>query len=158
MRLVKMLDLKRFVLIVCALGMISPLFGQQFLWSTELDSDVPHIPLEKVTEEVLKYYDHYEFYYDGAGYSKDKFLETIFNYGDKSEGWKQFKDKIQAIKKVTVFAIRDNLGRGSVILVAAISEKNVNMVVFSNYYENDPILTIPFEREKFSKWFTTLLE
>ena len=149
--------MKNFVFVFCLFFLSFSMNAQQFLWSTEKQADTQFVPLDSVPKEVLKFYDHYEFYYDGAGYSKQKFLETILVYGDKSESWKKFKNKILEIKKVTVFAIRDNLGRGSVILVVAISEKNVNMVKFSNSYEDAPILTIPFEREKFLKWFETLL-
>jgi len=34
-----------------------------------------YIPLNEVTNEVLQYYDIYDFYYDLARYSKERFIK-----------------------------------------------------------------------------------
>ena len=133
-------------------------FGQQFLWSTKKDSVVKHIPLEDVTNEVLEFFDHYDVYYDGAGFTKEgffKMIESSQSYKNSNAPWKDLKKKIYEVNELTVFAFRHNLGKGSVVLVMCISKDNINLITFSNNYERDAILTV--DREKFAKWFETLL-
>ena len=137
-------------------------FGQQFLWSTSKVNDLRHVPIDSVTCEVLKFYDHYEFYFDGAGYSKDGFIksfESSQSYKNSStSAWKDFKTKIYEITDLTVIAFRTNEGKGSVILVLCISKENVNLISFSNTYESDARLTYSTDREKFARWLKTLLD
>jgi len=148
--------------IFCLIFLTSTAYGQQFLWSTVKDSTSKYVPIDSVSSKVLEFYDHYEYYYDGAGYNKDGFVKSFEgsqSYKNSStSGWKNFKKKIYEIKDLAVFAIRLNSGQGSVVMVLCISKENVNMIVFSNTYERDAIQIIPYEREKFAKWFKTLLE
>ncbi|OJY96992.1 MAG: hypothetical protein BGP13_25290 [Sphingobacteriales bacterium 40-81] len=137
-------------------------FGQQFLWTTFKDSATKYVPIENVTEKVLEFYDHYQFYFDGSGYSKDGFFKMFeasksFKNSNASR-WKDLKNKIYKIDSLTVIAFKSNLGQGSVILVMCISKENVNLISFSNNYEQDAILTYSTDRGKFSKWFKTLLD
>ena len=132
-------------------------FGQQFLWSTKEDSDYIYVPLENVTSEVLEFYDYYEYYYDGSGYSKDGFLDYIEEFGGNSEDWKSFKDNIYEVEELTVNAFKGNLGRGSVVFIMIVSKKYVDFVYFSNDYESYAISTDSFDKEKFKKWFISLL-
>lgn len=154
--------MKKLVLIFFFIVFTATAFGQQFLWTTLRDSATKYVPLENVTEKVLEFYDHYEFYYDGSGYSKDGFFKMF--EGSKSfknsntSRWKVLKKKIYEIDSLTVIAFKSNLGQGSVILVMCISKENVNLISFSNNYEQDAILTYSTDREKFAKWFKTLLD
>jgi hypothetical protein len=126
-------------------------FGQQFLWSTVQDNDTQYVPLNNVIREVLNFYDQYEFYYDFSGFSKDRFIES-FDYG--FEDWEWLYD----IENLTIFALRSNSGRGSVVLVMCISKNNVNTIIFSNTLEQDFIITHSgSKREQFANWFRTLL-
>lgn len=150
--------MKKITLIFCLIGFTSTAFGQQYLWTTIKDTDSKYVSMENVTDKVLEFYDHYQFYNDGSGYSKSRFFEFFEKFGDDSDGWKNFKNQISEIEDLTVFAFRGNLGRGSVILVMCISKENVNLISFSNNYEQDAILTYPTDREKFAKWFKTLLD
>jgi len=131
-------------------------FGQQFLWSTIKDSISKYVPLENVTNEVLKFYDQYEYYFDLAGFSKDGFFELIENYEIKSYSWENIKNRIFDITDLTVFAFRGNLGRGSMIFVMCISKADVNMLIFANAYDTDAITTHRSSREKFKNWFIAL--
>jgi hypothetical protein len=125
-------------------------FGQQFLWSTDRNHNARHISMNNVAREVLEFYDQYEFYLDYTGFSKDRFLEDgDFGFDD----WEWISD----IENLTVFALRTNLGRGSVVLVITISMENINMVVFTNTYERDVNHAFSSRREQFSRWFRTLL-
>jgi|SRR5688572_17195229 len=146
----------------CFIILTSSAFGQQFLWSTVKDTVIKYVPLENVTNEVLEFYDHYEFYYDGAGYSKGGFFKmfegTQAYKNSNTPQWKDFKNKIDKINDLTVFAFRSNSGKGSVILVLCVTKENVNLISFSNTYEKDPVLTHSSDREKFAKWFKTLLD
>lgn len=78
-------------------------YGQQFLWSTVQENDTKYVPLNDVTREVLNFYDQYRFYYDFSGFTKDRFIENLdYGFGD----WAWLYD----IEKITVFALRSNLG------------------------------------------------
>ena len=125
-------------------------FGQQFLWSTVKNDDVKYVPLNNVTREVLTFYDQYRFYYDYSGFSKDRFIES-FDYG--FEDWEWLYD----IEELTVFALRSNSGRGSIVLVMCISKNNINTIIFSNTVDGDFVMTHSSDREKFANWFKTLL-
>ena len=151
----KKVRLLLFFVIIASTG-----YSQQFLWSTVENSSAKYVPIENVTNEVLEFFDHYQFYFDGAGYSKNSFLNAIEKYGDKSQSWKEFKQSILKIEKLTVFALRSNSGKGSVVLVMCVSKENVNFLSFSNNYESgsQTILPLESEKEKFSKWFQTLLK
>ena len=149
--------MKNIGFVFCFVLSTSLVFGQQFLWSTNEDTDSEHVPIKSVTSVVLEFYDHYEYYYDGSGYSKDRFLDYIKKYGDNSEDWKSFKDKIYEVEDLTVNAFKGNLGRGSFVFITIISKKYVDFIYFSNAYESYTIETDSHERGKFKKWFRTLL-
>lgn len=139
-------------------------FSQQFLWTTKKDdsSQVKYVTLKDVADEVLEFYDHYEYYYDGAGYSKDGFVkyfeksQSFKNSGN--QGWDAFKKQMYQTTEITVFAFRTNTGKGSAVLVLCISKENVNLVTFTNIIEENFNITHRSDREKFKKWFNTLLE
>ncbi|MCL2290040.1 MAG: hypothetical protein FWC34_04960 [Bacteroidetes bacterium] len=149
--------MKKNVFIIWFVVLTSSAFGQQFLWSTVKDSTSKYVPLENVTKEVLTFYDHYKFYYDLSGFSKDVFFEFVEEFGMNSGDWKDFKKKVYEIEDLTVFVFRANLGRGSVVTVVSINKEDINMIMFTNAYEADYIMTHRSEREKFAKWFKTLL-
>ncbi len=151
--------MKKIKLLLCFIIFTSSVYGQQFLWSTSENTAPKYVPLENITSEVLNYFDHYQLYHDGAGYSKNNFLKVIEKYGDKTESWKNFKQMILKIETLTVFAIRSNTGEGSEILIICITKDNVNFVSFSNNYESGSqmIIHVESERKKFAKWFETLM-
>jgi hypothetical protein len=125
-------------------------FGQQFLWSTVKGNESKYVQMNSVSREVLEFYDQYKFYYDFSGFSKDRFID-FFDYGFEDWDW------LYDIEELTVFALRSNSGRGSVVLIMCISKNNVNTIVFSNTYERDAILTYQSDRDKFNRWFKTIL-
>jgi hypothetical protein len=130
-------------------------FSQQFLWSTAEGDSLyqEYVPLISVTKEVTKFYDHYDHYYDLAGFSKERFMEEI-DFG--FEDWLWLND----IKNPTVFAVRSNEGDGSIVLVMCVSEDNINLIIFSNHtidYNTNYESTYSNAKEKFEKWFKTLL-
>jgi len=125
-------------------------YGQQFLWSTVKNNDVKYIPLNNVPKEVLTFYEQYKYYLDYSGFSKKRFIE-IFDYG--FEGW----DWLYEIERLTVSALRSNDGQGSIVLVMCVSKDNINTLIFTNTYERGAIMTYSSDKEKFSKWFKTLL-
>jgi len=151
---------KNIAFIFCFIIFTSTAFGQQYLWSTVKDTASKYVPLENVTDEVLEFYDQYKYYYDGAGFSKEgffKMFEGTQSYKNSSTSqWKDIKIKIDKINALTVFAFRSNSGNGSVILVLCVTKENVNVISFSNTREKDALGT--YDREKFAKWFRTLLD
>jgi hypothetical protein len=135
----------------------SSAFGQQPLWSTIEDNElgIRYVPLDKVTQEVLEFYDLYDRYYDLTGFSKERFLDEV---GIGIEA--QDLEKLNDINDLTVKAIKSNTGQGSFVLVACINEDNVDMIIFSNsgipglYNSEATYLT---ERVKFARWFGTII-
>ncbi len=148
--------MKKIYLIFCYLLFSTSSFGQQFLWSTADNTASKSVPLEDVSNEILKFYDHYDFYIDGAGYNKDTFFKEIGKYGGNTQSWNDFKNEIRKIEKLTVFAMRANSGKGSEILVIFITKDNVNVLTFTNSYKSSAQIRYPHEREKFENWLETL--
>jgi hypothetical protein len=142
--------MKKIGFIIGFLILSSSAFCQQFLWSTVRDTAEKYVPLNNVTREVLNFYDQYEYYYDFSGFTKDRFIE-YFDYGFENWQW------LYNIETLTVFALRSNIGRGSVVLVMCISKNNVNTIIFSNTYERDAIMCFEFDKQKFTNWFSTIL-
>jgi hypothetical protein len=98
-----------------------------------------------------------KYYYDGTGYSKSNIFETLEKYSGNSKNWALSKKDIIEIEELTVFALKDNLGQGSVVLIVLISSKGVDMIAFTNNFELDAIDTSPNDKQKFEKWFNSLL-
>lgn len=144
-----------FILSILCTLLTSSVFGQQFLWSTVENDSIAekHIPIEYVNNEILKFYTHYEQHYDFSGFSKKRFREEI-DYG--FDDWKWIND----ITDLTVFALRSNIGSGSVVLVMFISEKNINLIIFSNEILDgnfNYISNYESEKKKFEIWLKTLM-
>lgn len=149
--------MKKIGILFCFILFNSSVFGQQFLWSTTENTSSKYVPIENITNEVLNFYNHYQFYNDGAGYSKSNFINAIEKYGDNSEKWKSFKQGILKIESLTVFAIRSNTGKGSVVLVICVTKENVNFVSFSNNFESGSQFAGGIDEKEFTNWFQTLL-
>jgi len=142
--------MKRFAFFVVFTILAFSAYGQQILWSTIKKDEVRHVPYNNVTREVLAFYDQYQYYYDFTGFTKRRFIEN-FDYGFEDWEW------LNEIVEPTVFALRSNSGRGSVVLVMCISKDNVNTILFSNTLESDYVMTFGSRREQFTNWFRTLL-
>jgi len=144
--------MRKILFLIVFMALTFSVYGQQFLWSTVRDTAERYVPINNVTREVLTFYEQYNRYYDFSGYTKDRFIE-MFDYG--FEDWEWLYD----IEELTVFALRSNSGRGSIVLIMCISKNNVNTLVFSNNAElgYDYMLTHSTRREQFTNWFRTLL-
>lgn len=132
-------------------------YGQQTLWTTSQKESESHglkyLPMANVTQQALEYYDFYGYYFDLTGFSKKRFLEEIA-YGFDEVDW------LLDINDLTVFAIKSNTGRASIIALLLINMDKVDIILFSNdltAFEN-PQGTLSFNREKFAQWFNTLLD
>lgn len=157
--------MKKIGLIIFWVILASSVVGQQFLWSTSKDTTFTweeYISLDNVSDKILEFYDHYDFYYDGTGFSKEGFFEFFEDSQSYKKAntarWKALTKKINEINDLTVFAFKDNLGHGSVILVICIIRNNVNLISFSNTLEDDAIITGDYGRKKFASWLKTLLK
>jgi hypothetical protein len=148
--------MKKYYFIICCLVFSTSSFGQQFLWSTANESAAKYVPLKDVSNEILKFYDYYDFYIDGAGYNKDTFFKLLGKYGGNTKSWNDFKNEIRKIEKLTVFAIRANSGKGSEILVIFITKDNVNILSFTNSFDSDVQIRYPHKRKEFEDWLETL--
>jgi hypothetical protein len=148
--------MKKIVFALLLVILTSFAFGQQRLWTTvKNDNDTSgtkYVQLASVTKEVLAFYDQYDYYFDLSGYSKKRFIEEI-NYGFNDWNW------LYDIKDLTVFALKSNAGRGSLIMVMCVSKDNVNLLLFSNdiLLHNNPQATGSYKKDNFARWFKTLL-
>jgi len=68
--------MKYLLLLILALP-FSNLSAQQLLWTTSEKSGEKYIPIETVSDKVLDFYEHYRFYYDGSGFSKNGFIKSF---------------------------------------------------------------------------------
>ncbi len=149
--------MSKLILLFCLSILTQTLSAQQFLWTTAESTELKYIPIENVTSEVLNFYDFYDYYLDASGYSKSNFLKKLERYGESIENWKLLKKRIIEVEELTAFALKDNLGEGSVILIVLISKKGVDMVAFTNNFELNVIDTSPYDKQKFERWFNSLL-
>ena len=100
----------------------STLFAQQLLWTTSEKSGEKYIPIETVSDKVLDFHEHYRYYYDGSGFSKNSFIKSFENsssykkISDESV-WEELKEIVKTINTPTVVAFKDNLGNGSIVFV-----------------------------------------
>lgn len=128
--------MKRLILILLLLPSLS--FAQQLLWTTiKVDSsDLKYVPLEKAPQEVLKYYNTYNRFYDGSGFSKEAYVKTYVNtensehslFGNMGDS----ESSLDHIKEPTVMALKLNDGSGSYVSIVYIDENNVDVIAFSN--------------------------
>lgn len=141
----------------------STLSAQQLLWTTSEKSGEKYIPIETVSDKVLDFHEHYRYYYDGSGFSKNSFIksfESSNSYKKISDEsvWKELKEIVKTINTPTVVAFKDNLGNGSVVFVICITKENVDMLSFSNNYEDNALLTHETDEDEFKKWFNSFLK
>ena len=139
---------------VLLLALAHATMGQQYMWTTvDSDSNVyeRQITMSTVLSEVLAYYDQYDYYFDLTGYSKQNFIDKV-KWGYFDSTW------LNGMDSLSIFAIKSNSGRSSVITVLCVSDRNVDMVLFSNdsVVRPHPQSTLN-SREKFKSWFKLIL-
>jgi|SRR5690606_21726079 len=139
--------------------------GQQALWSTTpgetlQGEEIKHIPLESVTDEVLKFYDYYDWYFDGTGFTKKEFIKNMESASGIASSFrsnlKSLKDKLDGIENQTVFAMKGNDGKGSYVAVLHINKGNIDIIAFSNNLMGQGSESTSDDR-KFRRWFDSLL-
>jgi hypothetical protein len=143
--------MKKAILLIIFLMIGTFTYAQQILWSTSKDADAKSVSLDNVTSEVMKYYDLYDYYFDGSGYSKNNFIDE-FNEGGAL-------DWLKDVNTLTVIAAKTNIdGRGSAIYIMIIKPKAVDNIIFTNVWDYDAKHNYEFERDKFKRFFESLLE
>src|SRR5690554_1798142 len=147
------------------MSMLMPAVSQQVIWSTvENDSiggrAIKHVPIDEVIHEVGKFYDFYDFYYDGTGYSKE--MQAVeFEAAEKNDpGNSSLRSfmlrKFSSVEPVAV-CLKTNEGRGSIISVIYINGSNLDMLAYSNQYEEGGNFAHNVDREKFLNWFRQVM-
>ena len=109
------------LLLLFSISFIS--FGQQFLWTTNQNGLFPNsemkvISKEEVLNKLLDYFEVYEWYYDGSGFTKDGFFRMVQNSNSYQEDtdkmdWEKFKKGISEIQDLTITCMKSNEGSGS---------------------------------------------
>ena len=146
-------------------------FGQQFQWTTNKsglfqNSPIKVIPKEKVLDKLLEYFETYDYYFDGTGYTKNNFFSQLegFNSNDGTENksWEDFKKAITETSDLTINCIKNNLGGGSNVLVLIVNKEKVDVISFSNALSRGPISTsngrIDDKKTRFIKFYKSLIE
>jgi hypothetical protein len=115
--------------------------SQQFIWSTNskgslVKSESQIISKEEVYQNLLSYYEAYDYYYDLTGYTKENFLKYFeasksFNVISKTS-WDNFKNTTYEINDFTITCLKTNEGNSSIILVFIFSKINFDVIKFSN--------------------------
>jgi len=137
---------------------LSPLIGfsQQFLWSTTeigtlKNSDVKLIPITEVSKKVIDYYEFYEYYYDLSGFTRTGLEELLKK--DKNIAKTIQWDSTMTFDKPVGLAFKTNEGRGSMVVVMLLQKENIDVVLFTNEYGREAIVTHGVD--KFKKWFSS---
>ena len=145
-------------LVVILFMLPSLAFGQQFLWSTiKSDSLKGYIPLERVPDKLVEYYRTYDKFFDGSGFSKDTFIETIEKSKlASSKEYALFKKIMDRVDQPTVMALKANDGKGSYITIMNMDENNVDLIVFSNNFIVHP-MEYTTDLDKFKMLYKTQL-
>lgn len=146
-------------------------FGQQFQWTTNKSglfqgSEIKVIPIDKVQNKLLEYFESYDNYYDGTGYTKDGFFREFegnnSNIESDNKNWDYFKKSIYGINELTISCVKTNLGSGSSILVLIVKKDNIDVISFSNQLSRGFISTyngrIVDNKTRFIKFYKSLIE
>ena len=162
--------MKKLILLLLLFSISFISLGQQFLWTTNQNGLFPNsemkvISKEDVLDKLLDYYETYNFYYDGSGFTKDGFFRMFQNsnsYQDTDKmDWEKFKKGISEIQDLTIICMKSNEGSGSNISILILSKNNFDMIRFSNQLEEGGIYTYnsksQYERMKFIKFYNSLI-
>jgi hypothetical protein len=146
-------------------------FGQQFQWTTNKSglfqgSEIKVIPIDKVQNKLLEYFESYDNYYDGTGYTKDGFFREFegnnSNIESDNKNWEYFKKSIYGINELTISCVKTNLGSGSSILILIVKKDNIDVISFSNQLSRGFISTyngrIVDNKTRFVKFYKSLIE
>ena len=160
--------MKKLILLLLLFSISFISLGQQFLWTTNQNGLFPNsemkvISKEDVLDKLLDYYEMYNFYYDGSGFTKDGFFRMVQNsnsYQDINKmNWEKFKKGISEIQDLTITCMKSNEGSGgSDITILILSKNNFDMIRFSNQYESDGGVIYTLEKDKFIKFYKSLIE
>lgn len=146
-------------------------FGQQFLWTTNKSglfqgSELKVIPVDKVQSKLMEYFESYDFYYDGTGYTKDGFFREFEgdnrNLKSDNKNWEYFKKSIYGTSELTISCVKSNLGSGSSILILIVKKDNIDVISFSNQLSRGSISTyngrLDDQKTRFVKFYKSLIE
>ena len=145
--------------------------GQQFQWTTSKsglfqNSEIKVISKEKVLDKLLEYFEIYDYYYDGTGYTKSGFFrqyeESNTNVGTDNNNWEELKKSIYEINDLTIYCIKNNLGNGSNIMILIVNNDNLDFINFSNEISRGATPTyngkISDSKPRFIKFYKSLIE
>jgi hypothetical protein len=137
----------------------SDLFGQQKLWTSikeRPDTSFKYIPINKVEEKIMEYYELHDYYFDLTGMNKEEFKGKVGN-----KWWDKINSEIELEKNV-YFSMKGNNGNGSIIFVFILSKQKIDIIGFSNQNQDGSIPTyngvVEGSKERFKKWYRTLVE
>jgi hypothetical protein len=144
-------------------------FGQQFLWTTNENglfpkSEMKVISKEDVLEKLKTYFENYDGYYDGTGFTKEGFFKKFessnsYKVSNKTN-WEEFKKSVSNIKDLTITCIKSNEGNGSNVMILIINKNNFDTIIFSNSIEDGFISTGGYMTffPKFEKFYNSLID
>lgn len=140
--------------------LVNVLSAQQLLWTTDKRYSSSVITNDAVFDEVMKFYDFYEMYFDGTGYTKNEFASMlrsnwIFS-GSNVANISKLELHLPQIKSPTYFAYKGNTGNGAIIYILCMDDESLDVIAFSNIPKSSPNLTSETNRDKFMNWFLSV--
>lgn len=129
------------------------------LWTTSdtillTSNGVNIIPKNKVTDYVLIYYDHYSYYHDLTGFSREGFLK----FAESNKIASQMLEYLQIVvhEDQAALAFKSNTGSGSIIIVMLLQENKVDLITFTNDVRVGTMSTTSSNLQGFKRWFSTM--
>jgi hypothetical protein len=149
----------RMSILICLFFLSFKIQGQQLLWTTSPNSSIKTISTDVALGKILEYYDYYDMYYDGTGYSKKGFLEQFeglksYQNIDK-QNWEEIKNKLLNADELIISAVKVNEGIGSMIYIFFASKKNIDYIYFADTIGFGGNLTT--DKDRFKKWIKSIL-
>lgn len=118
--------------------------SQQYLWTSNsneffANSETKIITKDEIHNNLLNYYQVYDYYYDLSGFTKQEFLRKFetsnsYNFINKIK-WNNFTKSIYLTKEPTITCIKYNDGNSPVIMILIYSKEKFDVISFSNRIE-----------------------
>ena len=141
--------------------------SQQYLWTSNFNeffanTETKVITKNEIQNNILNYYQVYDYYYDLSGFTKQEFLKKFensnsYNFINKIK-WTNFTNSIYQSKDPTITCIKYNDGNSPIIMILIYSKEKFDVILFSNKIESGFKSTYHSEDESNKRRFILFYE
>jgi hypothetical protein len=141
--------------------------SQQYLWTSNANeffanTETKVITKNEIQNNILNYYQVYDYYYDLSGFTKQEFLKKFensnsYNFINKIK-WNNFTNSIYQSKEPTITCIKYNDGNSPIIMILIYSKEKFDVILFSNKIESGFKSTYHSEDESNKRRFILFYE